>query len=74
MTISSFLFVVSMLLLIALCVYCKLSKENRFNWYATGKCKYDPLLMYIFSRSIMIVAVVNMILSIAVLIKTLIKL
>lgn len=58
MRISSFCAIVSVLLLIALCVFNKVDKENRFYWYATGEYKYSPQLMRVIAWFIMITAIV----------------
>ena len=68
MTISSFCATVSVLLLIALWVFCKVDKKNRFYWYATGEYKYSPQLMMVVAWVIMITAIVNAMLSIGCLI------
>ena len=68
MTISSFCATVSVLLLIALCVFNKVDKKNRFYWYATGEYKYSPQLMRGIAWVIMIIAFVNAMLSIGYLI------
>ena len=59
MTISSFCAIVSVLLLIALWVFYKVDKKNRFYWYATGEYKYSPQLMRVVAWVIMITAIVN---------------
>ena len=59
MRISSFCAIVSVLLFIALCVFKKVDKENRFYWYATGEYKYSPELMRVIAWVIMITAIVN---------------
>ena len=59
MTISSFCAIVSVLLLIALWVFSKVDKKNRFYWYATGEYKYSPQLMRVVAWVIMITAIVN---------------
>ena len=64
MRISSFCAIVSVLLLIALCVFKKVDKKNRFYWYATGEYKYSPQLMRVIAWVIMITAIVNAMLSI----------
>lgn len=68
MTISSFCATVSVLLLIALCVFKKVDKKSRFYWYATGEYKYSPQLMMAIAWAIMITAIVNAMLSIGCLI------
>lgn len=68
MRISSFCAIVSVLLLIALCVFNKVDKENRFYWYATGEYKYNPQLMRVIAWVIMVTAIVNTIFSIGCLI------
>jgi hypothetical protein len=68
MTISSFCATVSVLLLIALCVFNKIDKKNRFYWYATGEYKYSPQLMRVIAWVIMVTAIVNAMLSIGYLI------
>lgn len=68
MRISSFCATVSVLLLIALCVFNKVDKENRFYWYATGEYKYNPQLMRVIAWVIMVTAIVNTIFSIGCLI------
>ena len=74
MTISSFCATVSVLLLIALWVFNKVDKKNRFYWYATGEYKYSPQLMRAFAWVIMITAIVNTMLSIGCLICLIAKL
>lgn len=74
MTISSFGAIVSVLLLIALCVFNKIDKKNRFYWYATGEYKYSPQLMRVIAWVIMITAIVNAILCIGYLICLIAKL
>lgn len=74
MTISSFGAIVSVLLLIALCVFNKADKKNRFYWYATGEYKYSPELMRVIAWVIMITAIVNTMLSIGCLICLIAKL
>lgn len=74
MTISSFCATVSVLLLIALCVFNKVDKKNRFYWYATGEYKYSPRLMRVIAWVIMITAIVNTMLSIGCLICLIAKL
>lgn len=74
MTISSFCATVSVLLLIALWVFNKVDKKNRFYWYATGEYKYSPQLMRAIAWVIMVTAIVNMILSIGCLIYLIAKL
>jgi hypothetical protein len=64
MTISSFCATVSVLLLIALCVFNKVDKKNRFYWYATGEYKYSPQLMRAIAWVIMVTAIVHAMLSI----------
>ena len=74
MRISSFCAIVSVLLLIALCVFNKVDKKNRFYWYATGEYKYSPQLMKAIAWVIMITAIVNAMLSIGCLICLIAKL
>jgi hypothetical protein len=74
MTISSFGAIVSVLLLIALCVFNKADKKNRFYWYATGEYKYSPQLMRVIAWVIMVTAIVNTILCIGYLICLIAKL
>ena len=74
MTISSFCATVSVLLLIALCVFNKVDKKNRFYWYATGEYKYSPQLMRVIAWVIMVTAIVNTILCIGCLICLIAKL
>ena len=74
MRISSFCAIVSVLLLIALCVFKKVDKKNRFYWYATGEYKYNPELMRVIAWFIMITAIVNTMLCIGYLICLIAKL
>ncbi len=74
MRISSFCAIVSVLLLIALCVFNKVDKKNRFYWYATGEYKYNPQLMRAIAWVIMVTAIVNIILYIGYLICLIAKL
>ena len=74
MRISSFCAIVSVLLLIALYVFRKVDKKNRFYWYATGEYKYSPELMRVIAWVIMITANVNAMLSIGYLICLIAKL
>lgn len=74
MTISSFCATVSVLLLIALYVFYKVDKKNRFYWYATGEYKYSPQLMRAIAWVIMVTAIVNTILCIGCLIYLIAKL
>ena len=74
MTIYSFCATVSVLLLIALCVFNKVDKMNRFYWYATGEYKYSPRLMRAIAWVIMITAIVNTMLCLGYLICLIAKL
>ena len=74
MRISSFCAIVSVLLLIALCVFKKVDKKNRFYLYATGEYKYNPELMRVIAWVIMITAIVNAMLCIGYLICLIAKL
>lgn len=74
MTISSFCATVSVLLLIALYVFYKVDKKNRFYWYATGEYKYCPHLMRAIAWVIMVTAIVNTMLCIGCLICLIAKL
>ena len=74
MTISSFCATVSVLLLIALCVFNKVDKKNRFYWYATGEYKYSPQLMRAIAWVILVTAIFNTMLCIGCLIGLIAKL
>ena len=74
MTISGFCATVSVLLLIALWVFNKVDKKNRFYWYATGEYKYSPQLMRVIAWVIMITSIVNTMLCIGYLICLIAKL